>query len=264
MSTAAPGRPGSQPVRRVLITRPREDAARLAAALARHGIESLVEPLIRIHYRSNVDLDLADVQVLLATSANGVRAFVLASDRRDLPVLAVGDATARTARRAGFERVESAHGDVASLAALARRRCDPAAGALLHVAGSAVAGDLAGALSGNGFHVRRAVLYEARTVGALSAAAIAALQQDELAGVVLFSPRTAATWARLVSAAGVSQCCRRLVACCLSAAVADAASAVSWQRLQVAKHATQAALLADVCALGAADGGRRGGECENG
>jgi uroporphyrinogen-III synthase len=246
MSAAALGGRASQPALRLLITRPREDAARLAADLARHGIESLVEPLIRIHYHAQVDLDLADIQVLLATSANGVRAFALANDRRDLPVLAVGDATARTARSAGFERVESARGDVASLAALARRHCDPAAGALLHVAGSAVAGDLAGLLSADGFHVRRAVLYEARPIGALSAAAVAALERDELDGVALFSPRTAATWARLVSAAGVTQCCRRLVAFCLSAAVADAAGAVSWQRLQVAKQATQGALLADV------------------
>jgi uroporphyrinogen-III synthase len=247
IAPAARNRP-PVPAMRLLITRPREDAARLAGELARHGIATLLEPLIRIRFHDDVDLQLAGVQALLATSANGVRAFARVSGRRDLPLLAVGDATARTARNAGFELVESARGDVASLAALVRRHCDPAAGALLHVAGSAVAGDLAGTLGACGFMIRRAALYEARTADALSAATVDALQQDGLDGVALFSPRTAATWVRLVCAAGATERCRRLVAFCLSAAVADAAAPLPWQRLQVAAQATEAALLAAVLA----------------
>ena len=106
---------------RVWVTRPEEDAAELAEALRAEGVEVLVEPLLRIVYTDGPPLDLTGVQALIATSANGVRAFARRNQQRDVPVLAVGAATARAARAAGFTSVESAAGDVAALARLRTR-----------------------------------------------------------------------------------------------------------------------------------------------
>ena len=147
---------------RVLVTRPREDAERLAAQLEARG--HAMRHRTDLHDRTvpETPLDLDGVQALLLTSANGARAFGMRSRRRDLRVFAVGDATAEAARALGFADVESAGGDVDDLVRLARARAQPDAGALLHVAGSAVAGDLAGQLGADGFDVRRAVLYRAR------------------------------------------------------------------------------------------------------
>ena len=88
---------------RALITRPEEDAAPLAAALIQRGIETSIESLLSIRTLPEAEIDLSGVQAMLFTSANGVRAFAeLAAAKglagwRELPVLAVGDATARTA-----------------------------------------------------------------------------------------------------------------------------------------------------------------------
>ena len=181
---------------RVLITRPREDARTLAEALAARGVEAIVEPMIEITPLSAGDLDLDGVQAILLTSANGARALAAATQRRDVGVLAVGEATAAAARAAGFAEVVVAGGDVEALAALVEERCDPAAGALIHVSGTVVAGDLGGRLAARGFTVRRAVLYEARAIPALSATAAAALSRGALDAIVLFSPRTASAWTK--------------------------------------------------------------------
>ncbi|MGE5146680.1 MAG: uroporphyrinogen-III synthase, partial [Candidatus Eiseniibacteriota bacterium] len=194
---------------RVLITRPRADAEALAAALAADGVDSLVAPLMTIE-PVDAALDLAGVQALLFTSANGTRTFAGKSMVRDLPVFAVGDATARAARDAGFARVESAQGAVEDLADLVRRTLDPKAGALLHAAGADVAGDLQGALGAAGFTVRRAVLYRAATADDLPAAAAAALRDGSLTAVLFFSPRGAATFVRLAAKAGVEPALRHL------------------------------------------------------
>ncbi len=97
-------------------------------------------------------------------SANGVRAFAAASARRDLAAYAVGDATAAAARQlAGFRRDHQRRrhrGGSGSPGAMSRVR-RPSEGALIHAAGSAVAGDLAAMLGGAGFELRRAVLYAA-------------------------------------------------------------------------------------------------------
>lgn len=230
----------------VLITRPETDAGPLRAALLARGIGAMLEPLLVIELLPGPALDLEGVQAILATSANGVRALSRRTDCRALPVLAVGDATAREAGAQGFHAVVSADGDVAALAALAIRRLDPAQGVLLHVAANEVAGDLASLLTAAGFTWRRAVLYRARTAETLSPATAAALESGALAGVLLYSPRTAATFARLIAAAGLRASCAGLQAFCLSAAVAAQARALPWARVVVAAVPTEAALLAEV------------------
>src|ERR1044071_9292646 len=129
---------------RALITRPRAEAAGLADALASRGIEAIVEPMLDIHYRDAPAPDLAGVQAILCTSANGARALARLSAERERPVFAVGDSPAGRARAEGFVRVESAGGNVADLARVVRERLRPGDGPLLHVAGTEIAGDLAG------------------------------------------------------------------------------------------------------------------------
>src|SRR5581483_2853796 len=103
--TAIPKRPSL----RALVTRPKAEAAELAAALARRGIAAVVEPLIEIRPLDLPAPSLAGVQAVLCTSANGVGALAAAVAERAIPVFAVGDATAARARQQGFRQVESAH-----------------------------------------------------------------------------------------------------------------------------------------------------------
>lgn len=108
------------PPPRILVTRPRDDAEALAAELDQRGFPVMIQPMLEIRMLEGPPLDLDGVQALLFTSANGVRATAARTKARDLPALAVGDATARAARDEGFIQVESAHGDVESLARLVR------------------------------------------------------------------------------------------------------------------------------------------------
>lgn len=229
---------------RVLLTRPRADSEPLAALLRDRGIETMIVPLLDIRFIDGPALELDDVQALLATSANGVRAFAKRSAERDLPVYAVGDATAREAAAAGFGMVHSAAGDVDALADLVCREARPEAGVLLHPAGTRVAGDLAGRLGNAGFTYRRAVLYGAETAVGLDTDVQAALRQGVMNGVLLYSPRTARTFVDLVEKAGLTAAAANLTAWCLSAAVADAVAPLAWQNVVTAARPDQDALLA--------------------
>jgi uroporphyrinogen-III synthase len=238
--------------RRILITRPREDAEPLAAILGRHGIDALIEPLMHAEPVPGGPLDLDGVQALIATSANGVRAFAGRDERRSWPVCAVGDATARAAREAGFAEVASASGDVEALAEMIIVSRDPAAGPLLHIAGTVSAGDLGGRLQASGFDYRRAVLYAMQPARALSAAAQEALRQGSLAGVALYSPRTAALFAQLVAADDLAACCTGLRAYCLSPAVAERLAPLSFLAKITAERPDQPAMVDAILADAAA------------
>jgi uroporphyrinogen-III synthase len=231
-----------QPMR-VMITRPEVDGAPLAAALRARGILSLMVPLMTVEHRPGPPLDLSSVQALLVTSANGVRAFAARNPERDLMVCAVGQATAGAAREAGFLRIAAAAGDVGALAEMVRRTFDPANGALLHVAGHTVAGDLAAMLREAGFSCRREVVYEARKVDRLPELAATQLKERALDGVVFYSPRTARIFVALVGSAGLGAHCSALTAWCLSAAVAEQARAVPWRRIVIAARPDGAAMI---------------------
>jgi uroporphyrinogen-III synthase len=231
---------------RLLVTRPEEDSTPLADALAALGHEAVMAPLLTIRFFDDAPLPEGAWQALLVTSANGARALGRREDARpllQLPVFAVGAASADAARAAGFAHVEAAGGDVEALAGHVPEALAPGGGPLLHVAGSAVAGDLAALLGAKGFSVERAVLYEATLAKTLPGVAREALEGGTLDGVVLYSPRTARAFASLVVDAGLQACVSGLAAYCLSPAVAAALERLPGLTVKIARQPDQAGLL---------------------
>ncbi len=238
MMTRKPARPFT-----VLVTRPKVDAEALARDLALSGVATVIEPLLTIENKPGPPLTLGGVQALLVTSSNGIRAFALRDGRRHLQIWAVGDASARAAKELGFHRVESADGNVDALARKVRLKLDPRVGDLMHVAGSRIAGDLRGMLAQAGFVYRREVLYGARVADALTAATVKAIKKGTVDGVLLFSPRTAATFAELLGKARLTKACANMVAFCLSPAVADRLTDIAFKETAVAPKPLQADLV---------------------
>lgn len=188
-----PGRASSTPEMKVLLTRPLEESRALAARLEADGIETLIWPLTRI-VPLVTELKLPfNIDAILFTSANGVRALAALTDRRDWPALCVGDATARAARQAGYLNCFSAGGDARALADLARRS---GLRNFLHPRGRDAAGDLKGWLAETGQHVAELILYEARETGAPPAPVASALARGEVDLVTVWSPRNGEILAR--------------------------------------------------------------------
>ncbi|WP_374575287.1 uroporphyrinogen-III synthase [Phenylobacterium sp.] len=181
----------------VWITRAQPGADATAARVRDLGHEPIVVPLLAVQPVAAPRIDLDDVGALAFTSANGVRAFADASPRRDLTVFAVGQATARAAREAGFRKVLSTDGDVAALAhGIAARRAE-VAGVVLHPGAEEPAGDLVGALAEWNVPARRLVLYGTQPVS-LDAAALEAVKQADVA--LVYSPKGARALAEMLDA----------------------------------------------------------------
>lgn len=142
---------------RVWVTRAEPGASRTAERLRALGHEPVVEPVLEVR-PLEADLDLHGIAAFAFSSINGVEAFAARSSERDLPVFAVGDATAEAARAAGFGRVASAAGDVVALGELIGREL-PHGSVVLHPGAREPAGDLAAAV-GPGVTVRAVAVYE--------------------------------------------------------------------------------------------------------
>lgn len=228
---------------RALVTRPRENAGSIAKILAERDIEVLLEPLLDIRPTEHEPIELGGIQAILVTSPAGARALADAVSRRDVPVYAVGDATADLLKETGFEKVESARGDSEALAALVSERLNPKEGTLLYASGRTVAGDLTEKLNTSGFEVQRVELYAARPAAALSDVTVSALREGRLDIALFFSPRTAQTFTRLVKEADLADKCASVRAFCLSQTVADSVASVTWAGVEVAEKPEQMALV---------------------
>lgn len=218
---------------KLLITRPEPGATETLAIVTGRGYEAVSEPLLTYVPIGDAP-DLSQVQALAATSAEGVRAFARLSRRRNLPIFTVGEATAQAARLEKFLDVRSAAGDATALTRVLAN-LDPERGAVVHIAGR----DVARRLAVPGLAIHRAVLYAAEPATSFSPGVAAALSKVEFHGVLLFSPRTAQIFARLMRSNGIRP--GGLTAYCLSPSVAKGLSGLCLAR--VAERPTQEELL---------------------
>jgi uroporphyrinogen-III synthase len=182
-----------------LITRTLPGAHVTEANVQALGHQGVVVPAA-ITVPTDAPIDTNGVQALLMTSAAAARHTIMDATLAALPVYAVGNATAEAAILAGFVNVISAGGDGANLAVLAADRMKTDAGALLHLRGTEVAGDVTGMLDACGFETRLVEVYATQDhpdFGGLIATCIA---QHE--GVVLFhSPAGARRFAAALESA---------------------------------------------------------------
>ena len=222
---------------RILVTRPGQDGEATAALLAGRGHQALLAPLLETRWLDGSPPDLSGVAAILATSANGVRALVRRSERRDIPLFAVGPQTAQEARAAGFARVENADGDTKALAAAVPRWI--ASGLLLHVCGEDSAGNLAQDLVARGYEVRREVLYAAQAL-TLARGAAEALRDGALDAALFFSPRSAGIFMQQSQGLTLAG----MTAFCISPATAAMLPPGVFAAIRVAAAPNQEALLA--------------------
>lgn len=229
----------------VLITRPEPAASVFAATLAMRGLPCVISPVL--HY-SDIPAPLPDLTAysgLVFTSAAAVAALRRQIEKiPDMPVYAVGGATAEAAAQAGFTHIETAGGDAVSLAALLAER--QRTGRLLHLSGQHIARDLASLLQDTpvSASLDRHVLYEAVENTTFTTKAAEAFAKNHIRYVTLFSPRSAHIFGTLIKQHRLEDVLANVTALCLSQTVADALNGVLFGNIRIAAAPSTDALLA--------------------
>lgn len=211
----------------VLILRPEPGASETAAAAQAMGLGVIVAPLFTVRALAWEAPDPAGFEAVLMTSANAARHGGTQLARFiHLPCYAVGEASAKAARAAGFADVRAGPGDGAAAAAMI---AGDGIGRALHLCGRDHV-----ALGHAGVTIEQCIVYAAEPAEALPRAAAGAMAAGAL--VLLHSPRAALLLARFVAErAGIA-----LAA--ISRAAADAAGE-GWRMKAVAGAPRDEALL---------------------
>lgn len=221
----------------VLVTRPEPGAAETATRLAALGFTPVLAPALLLAPRPLSPP--ARAQALLLTSRAAARAL----SPWNIPVVAVGTATADAACAAGFREVRAAGGDAAAMAELCATTLRPEDGPLLLAVGEGYSLDLTALLRARGFRVIRRVVYAAREAAELPEAARAAIVSGQVSHAMFFSPRSAACSVALLAGAGLAPALADIEALAISPRVAAALERVSWRGIRVAARPDQDHLL---------------------
>jgi uroporphyrinogen III methyltransferase/synthase len=210
--------------RRVLVTRPAEQAADWAAELRAAGAEPVCVPMIETRALAPEAIALPDpasLDAIVLTSANAARhlgelllARGVEPGRVGARVLCVGDATAAAARRAGFAAPETpaTRADAAALLAAIRATLPPAGLRFLVPHGSLARETLVEGLREAGAHVDAPVVYATAPAAVDEPALRAALVAGELDALAFASPSAADRFAGLLDDASRAAARRCIVA----------------------------------------------------
>lgn len=230
---------------RFLVTRPQPDCHRTADALRAAHHRADEAPLLTFSARPPEQFDLTNVTAMAISSRRTVsvlRGHAQFADLARLAVYTVGDSTAEASRAAGFSTVRSASGNVAALAQLIAE--DPqtvGSGSILYPAARDRAGDLEGLLQARGISCRVCPVYAMMPAQALPGEVSRALAGGLYDGVLIFSRRTAATFSKLLGAAGLDHILPRLRVYALSEQAG--APLASLTQVEVAEFPAEKALL---------------------
>jgi uroporphyrinogen-III synthase len=234
----------------VLVTRPQPDDEATAAALRARGFEVLTAPMLRfepVAFQDDTDAAYGAVIVTSANALRGIEPHIENSRLLKLPLFAVGERTAATARSAGFGNVISADGDAAGLRdcvlASVKTKELKKASPLLYLAGADLARDLAGELGERGFTVVTHTTYRMAAVSSLPREICDAFAIHRIEAVLHYSRRSARAFLEAARAGGVEISALAIPQCCISAQVATVVRDAGATQVVVAATPDENALL---------------------
>jgi uroporphyrinogen-III synthase len=225
---------------RVLVTRPAPGASRTAARLEAAGFDAIVLPLTKLE-PLNFALPQGPFDALIVTSAQALKSMET-DPLLHLPVFAVGQTTAESARSSGFSNVFTAGGSVESIAALVLETAKPAA-RLLYLCGKVRRRELEATLDEAGFQLAAIETYDALPVDYSHEALTALLGQAPFDSVTLMSAQAAEQFSALAEDAQFAPLFTASEIVCLSPRIANVLLPHDMWKLKVTREATEDSML---------------------
>ena len=230
----------------VLITRPVGEAEDYAGELEEYGFKTFLAPMLMISPLSFEVFD--DFDVLIFTSAQGVRVYFEGGGLVKGQAICVGKYTAREARAVGFNDVLDIAGTGKDIVNhIADTNTDQSVPSLryIHVGGKNVAYPIAQELSAAGFQCVHVPVYDAPAVDAIPDDVVHAMRENSVDVITFFSKRTAETFLDLVKTQNLQDTLNTIKCLSISDAVLECVRfyKYEWNELYVSSKPDRAGML---------------------
>ncbi len=221
---------------KVLLTRPQQDSEELAEELLQHNINSHIDPLIEIEMNP-FNENLQQTQALVITSPNGIKCFAKQNQERSLPLFVVGEESKRLAASLHFKNIIQGEGTALSLLPLIKMACPKLDKEIAYITGNYIHTDLCEHLGHKGYITKRIIVYNTIEKTTFNPQTWQFLKEKTISTVILFSPRSAQIFAKLIQ--NSRDACQSLYGVCLSSEVMKNISELPWKKLYTAVSPTR-------------------------
>jgi uroporphyrinogen-III synthase len=202
----------------IIITRPLEDAISTAERLAERGFASFVEPMLAVEFfQAGVEVlkkDILQYDGIIITSKNALR--IVSGINKNIKIIVLGAATTALAIECGFTNVEYAGANINELCEFVKAKY--AGKTFCYASGESVTQVLGVQNCGN--FITRVVVYKTIASQNFSEEFVVRLKNGNFKGVMFFSTKTAATFARILEHDALQTYAKQVTAICLSVNIA--------------------------------------------
>jgi uroporphyrinogen-III synthase len=229
---------------RVLVTRPEPGASRTAQRLAAAGFEPVVLPLTEIRPLPLQHTHGTNAGAVAVTSANAIRHVPpkLISALRGTPLFAVGGATGRAARSAGFADVFEGPGDAAGLAREMADKLQPGS-RVLYLCGRVRREQFEALLVHGGLAVEAVETYDTIVISHATDFVVSTLRNEPVEAALALSAVAAKVLEQLSGRAGLAHLFENTRYCCISRRAAALLEERNYGRVYVAAAPDEDALI---------------------
>jgi uroporphyrinogen-III synthase len=208
----------------ILITRPQPEAEATAAQLRASGYDCIISPVIErapaCNYLEMLQNYCASPINIIASSGYSVKLLSNYKQALKIPLYLTGEKLATQAKKLGFEQVYYASGSAGALIAYMSDNASQNSDYLyLHSNHQAV--DVVSRLGKAGFRVQGLEIYQTQQATILTNEAMAALQQNQIDRVLLYSAMSARAFIALCNQAGLLRYLQDVSAVCISENIAQ-------------------------------------------
>jgi len=238
-------------VRKIVITRPKSDAKKMARILDKQDISYLIEPMLKIKLLYENEKSLQNElelkpQAIIITSKYAALALAKMTEIRNIKIIAVGKAGAEYAKSLGFENIDFAGGTADLLVNYINYNYNNRNGHFIYVRGVDISQDIAKILEISEFKVNSCLIYKSAPARKFSDSLKTELTDNNVESVMFFSQNTAQAYEKLAVAADLAGSHNNTSALCISKNVAGKLVKLNWKDIEIAKEPSMEAMLASI------------------
>lgn len=229
---------------RLLLTRPLQESQAFESLLKGLNIEIAIEPMLEVQMNPNFVWSYAEeIQAFLVTSQNVFFHPNIKEVPKHIPLYAVGDKTAERAYQSGFSKVICGHQNARSLETLVLQTAKFNKGSIIYLSGDVIRYDFESSFKEKGFIYERFIIYYVTPVSFLTPEVQADIYNQQFSMICFFSPRTAENFIKILSPYTNY---KKILAICISEAVADKLVHTQWRNIRVASTASNDGMLEQI------------------
>lgn len=232
---------------RILLTRPYQQSLETKRQLEDIGCRVFIEPVLEIAPIEYSHEIYKRSKAFAVTSIHASSEIAKQEDiDRNLPVYAVGSATAMPLKDAGFTRTFEAEGHAASLLTLIKEKHESPKELITYLSGWHITQDIARVLAMQGFEAQRVISYKANAAKNISEATKVKIINGEIDIVIFMSFRTAFIFQKLCKQIHLNSYLQNICAVVLSQNVARGLNQTSWKNLIITEKPSQNSLITKI------------------